>query len=123
RTPSVQSTPMTTPAKPPRGPVLAIAVFGESASVALRRGDAPGELEVAHESMGHSHSGRILPLVSRVLAAAGCGPQDLAGVAFEAGPGGFTSLRVACALAQGFGLALGIPVCPVGSLDALAVSL
>ena len=108
---------------PPRGPLLAIAIFGESASVALHRGDSPGALALAQESVGQAHSARILPLVSRVLEESGCTPAELAGVAFEAGPGAFTSLRVACAMAQGFGLALGIPVCPVGSLETAAVSL
>lgn len=114
---------MTTPAKSPRGSVLAIAIFGDSASVALRRGDAPTGLAVAHETVGQSHSARMLPLVSRVLEESGCGPVDLTGIAFEAGPGGFTSLRVACALAQGLALTLDVPVCPVGTLEAAAVSL
>lgn len=114
---------MTTSAKPSSGPVLAIAVFGESASVALRRGDGSPDLLVAGEVVAQSHSGRMLPLVSALLARADCSPAELAGIAFEAGPGGFTSLRVACALAQGFGIALGIPVCPVGTLEAAAVSL
>lgn len=114
---------MSLPEAPPPGPLLAIAVFGESASVALRRGDSPAGLALAHESVGQAHSARILPLVSRVLSESGCAPADLGGVAFEAGPGAFTSLRVACAMAQGFGLALGVPVCPVGSLETAAVSL
>src|SRR5690606_24053825 len=120
---SVQSAPMSLTEVPPRGPLLAIAIFGESASVALHRGDSPGALALAQESVGQAHSARILPLVSRVLEESGCTPAELAGVAFEAGPGAFTSLRVACAMAQGFGLALGIPVCPVGSLETAAVSL
>ncbi len=114
---------MTTFASPSSGPVLAIAVFGESAAVALRRGDGSPELWVADEVVARSHSARMLPLASELLARSGCSPADLAGVAFEAGPGGFTSLRVACALAQGLGIALGIPVCPVGTLEAAAVSL
>lgn len=113
---------MSIPEESPRGPVLAIAVFGDAASVALRHGDSPAELVVADETVGQAHSARILALVTRVLAESGCRPADLAGVAFEAGPGAFTSLRVACAMAQGFGLALDIPVCPVGSLATAAVS-
>lgn len=114
---------MTIPASHPSGIVLAIAVFGESASVALRRGDAPDELAVVTENVAQSHSARLLPLVSGLMARTASRPADLAGVAFEAGPGGFTSLRVACAMAQGLGIALGIPVCPVGTLEAAAVAL
>lgn len=114
---------MTPPASPSSDPLLAIAVFGESASVALRRGGAQPRLVIAAEPAGRSHSSSLLPLVSDVMARSSCGLAELAGVAFEAGPGGFTSLRVACALAQGLGIALGVPVCPVGSLEAAAVSL
>jgi len=114
---------MTTAARPPNGPVRALAVFGDSASVALRRSEPSPELLLAGEVVTQSHSARMLPLASELMATAGCSPVDLAGVAFEAGPGGFTSLRVACALAQGLGTALGIPLCPVGTLEAAAVSL
>src|SRR5699024_7136115 len=48
--------------------------------------------------------------------------HELAAVAFGQGPGGFTGLRVACAIAQGIAFSLDIGVIPVGSLFAAAYS-
>jgi len=41
-------------------------------------------------------------------------------IAFGAGPGSFTGVRVAVAMAQGLGYARRLPLCPVSSLAALA---
>ena len=65
-------------------------------------------------------SERALPLVRELLREAGVGLRDLEGVAFGAGPGSFTGLRIACGLAQGLALGAGIPVLGVPTLLALA---
>lgn len=70
---------------------------------------------------GRPHSETLLPLVGALLAEAGCGFGDLDGIAFGAGPGAFTGLRVACGVAQGLAVAAGLPVVPVGTLEALAM--
>ena len=62
----------------------------------------------------------ILAMVDEVCRAAGLDPAALDAIAFDAGPGSFTGLRIACAVAQGLGFALDIPLLPVGSLRALA---
>lgn len=46
--------------------------------------------------------------------------QALDGLACCVGPGGFTGVRVAVGYSQGLGIALGLPVLGVSSLDALA---
>lgn len=79
-----------------------------------------GELSYRHCPVARSHSETLLPLVAELLAEAGIGFSQLDGIAFGAGPGAFTGLRVACGLTQGFALAHDLPVFPVGTLDALA---
>lgn len=68
------------------------------------------------------HSATLLPAVQQLLAAHGLTIQDLDAVAFDAGPGAFTGLRMGCALAQGLAVAHQKPVLPVGSLEAMAWS-
>ncbi|MDB5369493.1 MAG: tsaB [Roseomonas sp.] len=66
----------------------------------------------------------ILPGLARdVLAKAGLRAPDLDAVAAVVGPGGFTGLRAALALAQGIALAIGRPAIGVTSGEALAAGL
>ena len=58
--------------------------------------------------VGRGHSERLLPTLNELMAEAGAAPRDLSGVAACLGPGGFTSLRIGVATAEGFGLA-GLP--------------
>ncbi|AOU91636.1 ribosomal-protein-alanine acetyltransferase [Achromobacter ruhlandii] len=59
-------------------------------------------------------------MANELLAEAGLTPGALQAVAFGQGPGGFTGLRVACGVAQGMAMGLGIPVLPVVSHQAVA---
>lgn len=52
-------------------------------------------------AMGSSADDRLMPTTAVVLAEAGVGVSDLAYVVCGAGPGSFTSLRIAAALAKG----------------------
>lgn len=67
-----------------------------------------------------AHTELLTPSVLAVLAEAGAGLTDLAAVVCGAGPGPFTGLRVGLATAAALGDALGLPVHPVCSLDAIA---
>jgi tRNA threonylcarbamoyladenosine biosynthesis protein TsaB len=89
----------------------------EWCSVALWR---DGELSGIEERAGNDASARVLPMLDRLLQAAGMAAKDLDAVAFGAGPGSFTGLRVACGVAQGIALARGIPVFGVSTLAAMA---
>jgi tRNA threonylcarbamoyladenosine biosynthesis protein TsaB len=72
------------------------------------------------ERAGHAASSRIVPAIDEVLAEAGWRLADLDGIAFGAGPGAFTGVRIACAVAQGLALGAGLPLVPVPTLAALA---
>jgi tRNA threonylcarbamoyladenosine biosynthesis protein TsaB len=65
---------------------------------------------------------RLLPWAGELLGEAGIALAQLDGIAFGAGPGGFTGLRLACGIAQGLAYGLDCPVAPVGSLAALALA-
>lgn len=70
---------------------------------------------------GASHSELALPLATALLEEAGVTLSGLEGIAFGAGPGAFTGLRLACSVAQGLAVGIGLPVIGIGSLEALAL--
>lgn len=59
-------------------------------------------------------------MIADLLARAGLAPRDLDRVVVGTGPAPFTGLRVGLVTARTFGLAAGVPVVGVCSLDALA---
>jgi tRNA threonylcarbamoyladenosine biosynthesis protein TsaB len=61
-------------------------------------------------------SATLLPQVRALLDAAGLSWADIDLIAFGNGPGAFTGLRTACAVAQGLGLGLGKLLLPIDSL-------
>jgi tRNA threonylcarbamoyladenosine biosynthesis protein TsaB len=69
---------------------------------------------------GRGHAPELLEAIDALLASAGAGPKDLAGIAVALGPGSFTGVRVGLATAKGLGYSLGIPVDGLSSLELLA---
>ncbi len=69
---------------------------------------------------GQSHSQKILPLLNNLLNEAKTELSNLDGIAFGAGPGSFTGLRIGCGVAQGLAFGVGLPVVGISTLMALA---
>jgi len=67
-----------------------------------------------------THSQIILPQIQHLLNQAELQLQDLTGLAFGAGPGSFTGVRIAAGVAQGLGFGANLPVVGVCTLMALA---
>jgi len=97
--------------------LLAIDTSMDFCSVAASRGEG---IFSRHEQAGQRQAEMILGMVEAVLAGAQLALADIGGIAYGAGPGSFTGLRIACGVTQGLALARGIGVIGVGTLLALA---
>jgi tRNA threonylcarbamoyladenosine biosynthesis protein TsaB len=107
--------------------IAAIETSGDWCSAALwvgsRAGSGAGvrgELAAIERRAPNRHSELALPMLERLLAEAGLTAGALDAVAYGAGPGSFTGLRIACGLAQGLAFAHDLPVLGVSSFEAVA---
>jgi tRNA threonylcarbamoyladenosine biosynthesis protein TsaB len=97
--------------------ILAIETSTELCSVALA---SAHDVRVAEEHTGAQSSTRVLPMVQSLLAQTNITLRDLSAIAFGAGPGSFTGIRTACALAQGLAFGADLPIISVDTLLACA---
>jgi tRNA threonylcarbamoyladenosine biosynthesis protein TsaB len=101
----------------PRMRFAALETATEWCSVALW---IDGEISAVERRADNRHSELALPMLEELLAKTNIRPAMLDAVAFGAGPGSFTGLRIACGIAQGLAFAHGLPVVGVSTLEALA---
>ena len=101
--------------------LLAFDTSTDTLSIAVQHGDAVWQ----HTGPGGAQaSAALIPAIQRLLAEAGLGFDTLDAIVFGRGPGSFTGLRTACAVAQGLAFGArngqGTPVVPVDTLLAVA---
>ena len=70
---------------------------------------------------GKNYSGNILPEIKILLSDSNLKIKDIGAIAFGAGPGSFTGIRVACGIAYGIAYANNLPIIGVNTLEALAL--
>jgi tRNA threonylcarbamoyladenosine biosynthesis protein TsaB len=98
--------------------LIAIETATEACSVALW---IDGEVHERFELAPRRHAELVLPWADALLAEAGIAKSQLDAIAVGRGPGAFTGVRLAIALAQGVALALDRPAVAVSTLAALAM--
>ncbi|MFF2650963.1 tRNA (adenosine(37)-N6)-threonylcarbamoyltransferase complex dimerization subunit type 1 TsaB [Streptomyces sp. NPDC058045] len=98
--------------------LLALDTATPAVTVALHDGDAV--LASLSRVDARRHGELLLPAVDRALTEAGRTLAEVTEIAVGVGPGPYTGLRVGLMTADTFGLALGVPVHGVCTLDALA---
>ena len=101
--------------------LLAFDTSTDTLSIAVQAGDAVWQ----HTGPGGAQtSATLIPSLRALLAQAGLSFATLDAIVFGRGPGSFTGLRTACAVAQGLAFGArggaGVPVLPVDTLLAVA---
>lgn len=97
--------------------LLALETSTHHLSVALLMGDT---CLSRSELLANGGSNRLLPWVQSLLAEGGLVLNQLDGIAFGAGPGAFTGLRLACGVTQGLAFGADLPVVGICTLEAMA---
>lgn len=101
-------------------PVLALDTSAAASAAVVD--DAGRTLATRSSGETRRHAEALTPLLDAVLAEAGVPRTALTAVVVGTGPAPFTGLRVGLVTARTLGLALGVPVHGVSSLDALALT-
>ncbi len=98
--------------------LLAIDTSSEACSVAIAIDRVVYE---CFELAPRAHTRLLLPMIQKMLAEHQLDFKDLDAIAFGAGPGAFTGLRIAAGVTQGLAYAAKKPVIKVSTLAALAL--
>jgi len=105
--------------------ILAIDTSGQTAGAAIvDEYITIGEINLgAASGTGWHHSERLMPAVERLFSLMGLTLADMDYVAYTAGPGSFTGLRIGAATALGLARGINRPAIAVPTLDALAYNI
>lgn len=99
--------------------LLALDTSNQYCSVALQW---DGRIQAQHEWSEQKHSQMILPMVRALMGVQNADFADLDAIVVGIGPGGFTGVRLAVAVAQGLAFAAQKPVLAYSSLAAMALA-
>ena len=97
--------------------ILGIETSTEYCSVALWQ---DGEVTEKIKLVGQKHSEVLMAMLDELLQQAGVKLTQLDGIAYGAGPGSFTGVRIACGVTQGLALGADLPVVGICTLQAVA---
>lgn len=97
--------------------MLAIETATDACSVAVF---VDGRLSERHALAPRQHSQRIFTMLGELLPLGNLREQGIDVIAYGAGPGSFTGLRIAASTAQGLAFSSNLPAIPVSTLAALA---
>lgn len=97
--------------------ILALETSTEYCSVALWH---DGVVQEKFELVGQKHSELLMEMLASLLRDAGVKLVELDGIAYGAGPGSFTGVRIACGATQGLAFGANLPVVGVCTLQVLA---
>jgi tRNA threonylcarbamoyladenosine biosynthesis protein TsaB len=98
--------------------VLALETATETLAATVRTPNGAMAAEIRR--VGLHHAEFLVPIVMRVLEAAGIRPSDLDLIVYSAGPGSFTGLRIGIAAAKGMAMGSGCDIVGVPTLDVMA---
>jgi len=97
--------------------ILGIETSTEACSAALYY---QGNISAKYKVAPREHASLILEMCDALLKEANITPRQLSAIAFGRGPGSFTGVRIAAAVAQGMAMAHDICVIPISTLQILA---
>ena len=100
--------------------ILAVETSGRTGSVAIALGEQM--LSEAHFSGPMRHSAEIFPAVHKLLVRFSRKPKEIEHIYISVGPGSFTGLRIAVALAKIMHLANAAKIIAVDTLDVIAAN-
>ncbi len=96
---------------------LAIDASTEACSVAIKYQD---KVFSDFELCPQSHSLVLLPMIDRLLTAAGCKLNDFSALIYGRGPGSFTGVRIGIGVAQGLAFSAELPTIGVSTMQTMA---